>query len=79
LKRDLTPKYNRAFQSFESKIPLLRWWVKTNMITTGAVVGVALLAVTAFVGLMVFSRKVMRSTAFKGGSRVHAEACGPAL
>jgi len=79
LKRDLTPKYNRAFQSFESKIPLLRWWVKTNMITTGAVVGVALLAVTAFVGLMVFARKAMRSMAFSGGNPVPAEACGTAL
>ncbi len=37
LKRDLTPKYNKAFGSLEAQIPFLRLLVRTNMATTGAV------------------------------------------
>jgi hypothetical protein len=33
IKRDLTPKYNKAFNYFESKIPLLRFLIKSGLIS----------------------------------------------
>jgi hypothetical protein len=48
VKRDLTPKYNKAFARFEEQIPLLRGWVRMGMIEpqnallTGLVVALGL-------------------------------------
>ena len=32
IKRDLTPKYNKAFSYFEEKIPFLRLLIRFNLI-----------------------------------------------
>lgn len=32
IKRDLTPKYNKAFNYFDKKIPLLRFWISTGFL-----------------------------------------------
>lgn len=32
IRRDLTPKYNKAFQHFQSNIPLLNFWIKHRII-----------------------------------------------
>jgi len=63
LKRDLTPKYNKTFNAFQVQIPLLRFWIRMNMATTGSVVAVAVLATGAVAGLTgIVGRRLCRPT-----------------
>jgi len=50
LTQDLTPKYNRAFVSFEEQIPFLRLLIKTNMDKMDYLVGVGALSLGLLVG-----------------------------
>jgi hypothetical protein len=50
LKRELTPKYGKAFNAFEAQIPFLRFLVKMNMNTMDSVAGIALLGIAIVTG-----------------------------
>ncbi|MGH7493841.1 MAG: CYTH domain-containing protein [bacterium] len=50
LKQDLTPKYNRAFVSFEEQIPYLRLLIRTNTDKMDYLVGVGALSLMLLVG-----------------------------
>ncbi len=59
LKRELTPKYCKAFNAFESQIPLYRLLIKAGMDKADHLVGVGALGVIAFAGcILLVIRKV---------------------
>jgi len=60
LKRDLTPKYNKAFAAFEEQISALRFRIRMNLSTTD-LAGFALLIIACAAGAILFIRWTFRS------------------
>src|SRR5262245_45588596 len=57
LKQDLTPKYNRAFASFEEQIPVLRFLISTNMDKMDSLIGMGALGLAILVGCLFLVRR----------------------
>jgi len=59
LKRELTPKYCKAFNAFESQIPLYRLLIKAGMDKADYLIGAGALGVAVFAGcIVIVKRKV---------------------
>lgn len=54
LKRELTPKYCKAFNAFEAQIPLYRFLIKSGMDKADYLIGAGAVSVIAFAGCIFF-------------------------
>lgn len=61
LKRELTPKYGKAFNAFEDQIPFLRFLVKMNMNSMDSVAGIAILGIVIVTGGGVVVKRTLSS------------------
>lgn len=60
IKRDLTPKYSKAYNAFETQIPFLNLLVKTNFAHVNGIVMLFALSVGILVGAVFFVKKSFR-------------------
>ena len=63
LKRELTPKYCKAFNAFESQIPFYRTLIKMNMDNSDGMVLSGTLGLAAVIGGVFFVRRISRRKA----------------
>ncbi len=68
LKRDLTPKYNKALFSFESQIPALRFLIKMDLDNYEGVIGIGAVSMGAVVMAIVVAVRLARKKGKTGGA-----------
>jgi hypothetical protein len=60
LKRELTPKYCKAFNAFEAQIPMYRFMIKMKLDNSESMYMSGTLGIAALVGVVVAVKRVSR-------------------